>query len=74
VPGIDPAATPAYAASCIAQAIQFGDFNYAQSNVSPLVAGRPGWDRSVNIVDRRADPRGNNFRNRQCSSRARSEL
>lgn len=36
VPGIDPEATPACSASCISQAIQFGDFNDPDSNVSRL--------------------------------------
>jgi len=36
-PGIDPEATPACASSCITQAIQFGDFNDPESNVSRLV-------------------------------------
>lgn len=37
-PGVDLDVTPACAASCISQAIQFGDFNDADSNVSQLVA------------------------------------
>jgi len=36
VPGVDFDATPACAASCISQAIQFGDFNDPDSNVSRL--------------------------------------
>jgi len=36
-PGVDPEATPACSAACIARAIQFGDFNDPQSNVSRLV-------------------------------------
>ncbi len=37
-PGVDPEVTPACSASCISQAIQFGDFNDPVSNVSRLVA------------------------------------
>lgn len=37
-PGIDMDVTPACSASCIAQAIQFGDFNDPTSNVSELAA------------------------------------
>ena len=37
-PGIDLETTPACAASCIAQAIHFGDFANPESNVSRLVA------------------------------------
>ncbi len=36
VPGVDLDVTPACAASCIAQAIHFGDFNDADSNISRL--------------------------------------
>lgn len=36
VPGVDMEATPACSASCISQAIQFGDFNDPDSNVSRL--------------------------------------
>ncbi len=35
-PGVDMEATPACSASCISQAIQFGDFNDPESNVSRL--------------------------------------
>ena len=35
-PGVDPLVTPACSASCIAQALHFGDFNDPQSNVSKL--------------------------------------
>ncbi|MFN0304230.1 MAG: 4Fe-4S dicluster domain-containing protein [Burkholderiales bacterium] len=37
-PGVDLDVTPACSASCIAQAITFGDFNNSDSNVSQLVA------------------------------------
>ena len=37
-PGLDLEVTPACAASCIAQAIHFGDFNAPDSNVSRLAA------------------------------------
>ena len=40
VPGLDLDVTPACSASCIAQAIQFGDFNDENSEVSKLVAER----------------------------------
>jgi len=39
-PGVDPHATPACAAACISQAIQFGDFNDPDSNVSQLTRER----------------------------------
>ena len=39
VPGLDLEATPACAASCIAQALHFGDFADPRSNVSRLAAG-----------------------------------
>jgi len=42
-PGVDPDATPACAASCITQAIQFGDYNDPSSNVSQLVADNPSF-------------------------------
>ncbi len=35
-PGVDPHVTPACAASCIAQALHFGDYNDPDSNVSKL--------------------------------------
>ena len=38
IPGVDPQVTPACSASCIAQALHFGDFNDPQSNVSRLAA------------------------------------
>jgi len=37
-PGVDLLATPACAASCIAQALHFGDFNNPESNVSKLAS------------------------------------
>jgi phenylacetyl-CoA:acceptor oxidoreductase subunit 1 len=37
-PGIDPEATPACVNSCIASALQFGDIEDPQSNVSQLLA------------------------------------
>ncbi len=40
VPGEDLAVTPACAASCIAEAIKFGDFNDPDSTVSRLVGAR----------------------------------
>lgn len=40
-PGVDPEATPACSAACISQAIQFGDFNDAESNVSKLLRENP---------------------------------
>ena len=36
-PGVDLEVTPACSASCIAQAIHFGDFNDSESNVSQLI-------------------------------------
>ena len=39
-PGVDHEATPACASSCITQAIQFGDFNDPDSNVSRLTADK----------------------------------
>ena len=41
IPGLHLDVTPVCSASCIAQAIQFGDFNDEQSVVSQLVAERP---------------------------------
>jgi Fe-S-cluster-containing dehydrogenase component/DMSO reductase anchor subunit len=37
-PGVDLSVTPACSASCIAQALHFGDFNNPESNVSKLAA------------------------------------
>lgn len=37
IPGVDPEATPSCSAACISQAIQFGDFNAPDSNVSRLI-------------------------------------
>ena len=42
-PGIDPEATPACSAACIAKAIDFGDFNDPQSNVSLLARDNPSF-------------------------------
>ena len=42
-PGIDLEVTPACAASCIAQAIHFGDFADQDSNVARLVAENPSF-------------------------------
>jgi phenylacetyl-CoA:acceptor oxidoreductase subunit 1 len=42
-PGVDLEVTPACAASCIAQAIQFGDLGNADSNVSRLVRDNPSF-------------------------------
>jgi phenylacetyl-CoA:acceptor oxidoreductase subunit 1 len=41
MPGVDLEATPACAASCISQAIRFGDFNNPESIVSQLVRDQP---------------------------------
>ncbi len=41
IPGLDLDVTPACAASCIAEAIRFGDFNDPRSEVSQLVADNP---------------------------------
>ena len=57
-PGVDPEVTPACAASCIAQALHFGDYNAAASNVSKLVAERKtfkmhehlGTDPQINYI------------------------
>ena len=43
IPGLDLDVTPACAASCIAQAIQFGDFKDENSVVSQLVAEGPSF-------------------------------
>jgi Fe-S-cluster-containing dehydrogenase component/DMSO reductase anchor subunit len=42
-PGVDLEVTPACSASCIAQAIIFGDFNNAESNVSQLVGNNKSF-------------------------------
>ena len=42
-PGVDLDVTPACSASCIAQAITFGDFNNSNSNVSRLVASNKSF-------------------------------
>ncbi len=42
-PGVDLDVTPACSASCIAQAITFGDFNKEDSNVSQLVANNKSF-------------------------------
>ena len=42
-PGVDLEVTPAGAASCIAQAIQFGDLGDADSNVSRLLRDNPSF-------------------------------
>ncbi len=42
-PGVDPEATPACSAACIAKAIDFGDFNDPQSNVSLLARDSPSF-------------------------------
>lgn len=42
-PGVDLAVTPACAASCISQAIKFGDFNDPSSHVSELVRSRESF-------------------------------
>ncbi|MFQ5534331.1 MAG: 4Fe-4S dicluster domain-containing protein [Sphingomonadales bacterium] len=42
-PGVDLDVTPACSASCIAQAISFGDFNDPDSNVSRQVADNPSF-------------------------------
>jgi len=48
-PGIDFEATPACAASCIAQAINFGDFNDLESNVSVLSRNQPTMRLNENV-------------------------
>lgn len=42
-PGVDLAVTPACAASCISQAIKFGDFNDPASHISELVRSRDSF-------------------------------
>jgi len=49
VPGIDPEATPACSASCVSQAIQFGDFNDPASNVSRLVREQPSLQLNAEV-------------------------
>ncbi len=49
VPGVDPLATPACSASCISQAIQFGDFNDAGSHVSKLLASQPSLQLNAEV-------------------------
>lgn len=48
-PGIDLEATPACAASCIAQAIHFGDLNDAASNVSRLMRENETFDLNAEL-------------------------
>ena len=43
IPGLDLDVTPACSASCIAQAIQFGDFNDPKSIVSELIAAQANF-------------------------------
>ncbi|HLT27477.1 MAG TPA: 4Fe-4S dicluster domain-containing protein [Zeimonas sp.] len=49
VPGVDPEATPACAAACISQAIQFGDFNDPDSNVSRLTRERESLQLNADV-------------------------
>ncbi|MCC7060175.1 MAG: dimethyl sulfoxide reductase anchor subunit [Burkholderiaceae bacterium] len=49
VPGIDPEATPACSASCVSQAIHFGDFNDPASNVSRLVREQPSLQLNAEV-------------------------
>ena len=49
VPGVDPEATPACSASCISQAIQFGNFNDPTSHVSQLVKDSPSLQLNADL-------------------------
>lgn len=51
VPGENPSYTPACSASCIADAIQFGDLANPASNVSKLIAANPGATRMLEHLD-----------------------
>ncbi|MFO1362095.1 MAG: 4Fe-4S dicluster domain-containing protein [Burkholderiales bacterium] len=48
-PGVHPEATPACSAACIAQAIHFGDFNDAGSNVSRLLREQPSLQLNAGV-------------------------
>lgn len=49
VPGINLDYTPACAASCIAQALVFGDFNDADSKVSQLLVDKPSFQMQAQL-------------------------